>query len=119
MKFTKAHRLRRRREFLAIGARGRKLHTRDFLILWTPRDRPPPRLGVTVTAKVGGSVVRTRIKRYVRESFRAHAAEMAAPADLSVIAKRSAAEADFRGVDGQLGPAMRKIGRGAAVEAAA
>lgn len=119
MRYTKAHRLRRRREFLAVSARGRKLHTRDFLILWTPRDRPPPRLGVTVTTKVGGSVVRSRVKRLVRESFRAHASEMAAPADLSVIAKRSAADLGFREVESQLGPAIRRIGRGAREGAAA
>ncbi len=37
-----------------------------------PRDENGPRLGLTATRKVGGSVVRNRMRRLVREAFRRH-----------------------------------------------
>ncbi len=37
-----------------------------------PRDENGPRLGLTATRKVGGAVVRNRMRRLVREAFRRH-----------------------------------------------
>ena len=37
-----------------------------------PRDENGPRIGLTATRKVGGAVVRNRMRRLVREAFRRH-----------------------------------------------
>jgi ribonuclease P protein component len=43
----------------------------DRLVLFVmPHAAGPPRIGLTATRKVGGSVVRNRIRRQVREAFR-------------------------------------------------
>ncbi len=52
-----------------------------------------PRLGVTVTRKVGNAVVRNRIKRQTREFFRRRRADLGCW-DINVIAKRQAAGQD-------------------------
>ena len=68
--FPRRLRLRRRREFLRVQRGGRKVHTRFFLVFVAPTPRavakarpeqgvprlPGPRLGVTVTRKVGKAV---------------------------------------------------------------
>ncbi len=78
----------RRGDFLRASRRGRKLVTRYFLVLVYDRgDRGAPRLGITVTRKVGNAVRRNRIKRLVREWFRSSGQELGA-CDLNVIAKR-------------------------------
>ena len=92
--YPKAARLRRRSEYLGVQQRGRRRHTTHFVFLSAVEPNGPGvRLGVTVSARVGGAVVRNRIKRQVREVFRALRRELAGPADFVAIAKPSAARA--------------------------
>lgn len=51
-----------------------------------------PRLGVTVSRKVGNAVVRNRVKRWIREWFRQERVRMAPGTEVVVIARRQAAE---------------------------
>jgi ribonuclease P protein component len=65
-------RLRERVDYLAVQANGEKLHGRHVLGIARRRSEPQlsGRLGLTVTRKVGNAVVRTRIKRLLREWLR-------------------------------------------------
>ncbi len=66
-----AERLLLRRDFLLVQSKGRRLHGECFVLLVFDRgDGKPSRIGVTVSRKVGNSVVRHRVKRWVRETFR-------------------------------------------------
>jgi len=47
------------------------------------------RLGLTVSRKVGSSVVRNRVRRVVREFFRLHQAMIEQALDIVVVPKRS------------------------------
>lgn len=98
-RFGRAFRLRRRVDFLRIQGQGNKLHVRHFLVFVvrnpTTQELPPPRLGVTVTRKVGNAVTRNRIKRWVREAFRRNRVGLAAGLDMVWVAKRTAAQTVF------------------------
>jgi ribonuclease P protein component len=88
-------RVRKRREYVAVQGRGRKLHTDSFLVFVLPRADSPARLGVTVSKKVGGAVERNRVKRLVREAFRRFKTLFPQGLDIVFVAKRAAVEADF------------------------
>lgn len=60
------------------------------------------RLGITVGRKVGGAVVRNRIKRHVREWFRGVRPELYPAIDLVVIGRSAAAELSGSEVKGVL-----------------
>src|SRR5436190_19480378 len=91
-RITKEMRLRRRPEYLAVQADGKKLHGRHVLALARKRSDPElvGRLGITVTKKVGNAVVRNRIKRFVREWMRLNG-WVPTGWDIVVVAKDSAA----------------------------
>jgi ribonuclease P protein component len=95
--FKKEVRLRRRSEFLRVQDKGHKLTADCLLCLVLPNARPDglTRLGLTVSTKVGPSVVRNRIRRRLRELFRVRKASLPRGLDMVFIARSSAAEADW------------------------
>ena len=89
--FPREQRLRKRREFLVAYKRGAKIQAAHFVLYILENDLPHHRLGVTVSRKIGPSVVRNRIKRQLREIFRKNKSAIFPPCDVVVNAKRSAA----------------------------
>lgn len=97
MKLPKAARLRRRREFLAVQQRGTRIYAGDVLVLVRESGGTRPRIGITVSSKIANAVERNRVKRWVREAFRAIQADLP-PVDLVVIARPGALTAGLDGV---------------------
>lgn len=51
---------------------GARIAGTRIVLFVLPRDENGPRIGLTATRKVGGAVVRNRMRRLVREAFRRH-----------------------------------------------
>jgi ribonuclease P protein component len=104
-------RLRKRAQFTAIQGRGKKLHTEHFLVFILPQadSLAPARLGITVTKKVGGAVVRNRIKRLVREVFRRQKTLFPKGLDLVFVAKQTAARTELAEVARELEKLCRRL----------
>src|SRR5438045_814775 len=72
-------RLRRKRDFDAAYARGRRMGDGFFAVTASVNQAGAPRLGLAVAVRAaGGAVARNRIRRIIRESFRLHQREIPA-----------------------------------------
>jgi ribonuclease P protein component len=61
-----------------------------------------PRVGFSVSSKVGGAVVRNRLRRRLREAFRPLISGSSSGVDLVVVARPEAAAARFAELDSEL-----------------
>lgn len=87
------------------------------MLVWLPNVYKQPRLGVTVSKKVGNSVIRNKVKRYIREVFRLNRSWLPA-VDINVIARREASVMDFHRIGQELEQAFRQIGSSACLHVA-
>jgi ribonuclease P protein component len=86
-------RLSRSAEFERVYRQGRSTANRQFVIYAFPNaSSDQPRVGLSVSRKVGGAVERNRVKRLLREAF-AHVEEtLRSGQDIVVVARPAAAE---------------------------
>jgi len=89
------HRLSRSRDFDAVYRQGRSTSTRFLVLYWFDRDEEPgePRLGLAVPKAAGNAVARNKIKRQLREVWRARLDRVPAGRDYVLIAKPGLSEA--------------------------
>ena len=103
-----AARLRRASDFAALR-HAERWHGRHFLLRWRTTSEGNARLGLAVSRKVSKRAVeRNRIKRLIRESFRAEREGLPA-LDILVIPRTSAAGTPNPVLSADLGLAWRKL----------
>jgi ribonuclease P protein component len=86
-------RLRRRRDFDAVFRRGRSWHNELLVLRALPNDLEHNRYGFVTPRRLGGAVVRNRLRRRLRESIRVLPTRCGW--DVVVSPKAPAAAADF------------------------
>ena len=107
--FSRDDRLRKRREFEECYASGVRMSGRHLqLFLLARQDAAGPRLGVSVGKRSGGSVVRNRLRRRVREIFRRGRQGLPKGLRIVVNIKPSAAGAQFRELAEDYGSALAR-----------
>jgi ribonuclease P protein component len=107
--FKKDDRILKRSEFLDLTRSGRKLQNDCFIAFFKPGRFDSPRLGITVTRKVGNAAQRNRIKRLVREYFRLNRQHLNQNWDINIVAKKKAADLSSEKVDLFLQDLFEKI----------
>ena len=106
----KRRRLSRSAEFERVYRQGRSKANRYLVLYAFPRegDEVPassgedgPRLGLSVSRRVGGAVDRTKVKRVLREAFWSEAERLPAGSDYVVVARPDSRElAEREGMPG-------------------
>jgi ribonuclease P protein component len=100
MRFNKQRRLLKASDFNRVFKQGRRLSVPEFTMAF--RIRPskddqsfPPRLGLSVSRKVGNAVVRNKVKRRLREIFRLNQGILTSGAEIVVIPRKEVSNFGF------------------------
>lgn len=102
-------RLRTPADFEALRRHGKRLSSRCFNTQYRLIDGASPRLGMAVSRRVSKrAVVRNRIRRIIRESFRTARPQLPG-CDVLLIARSAAAERDRRGLRADIDLIWRQL----------
>ena len=86
-RFRPQYRVRRSGDFQRAYRRRCSAADRRLIVFGHRNDLPHPRLGLSVSRRLGGAVVRNRWKRLLREAFRQTVLRLPVGVDLIVIPK--------------------------------
>ena len=88
--------IKKNREFQSIY-RGETSHANRLLVMYvTENEQGVNRIGISVSKKVGNSVVRHHITRLIREIFRLNNDRIKAGVNIIVVARPAAKNSDYR-----------------------
>ena len=96
------HSLRNNREFQRVYNEGNSKANRYLVLYYRKNDLEYNRLGISVSKKVGNSVVRHRITRLIRESYRLNEPLFCNGLDIVVIARASAKGKSYQEIESAL-----------------
>ena len=83
--FTQGQRLKTPEQFQKVYDRKKSASDSSLIVYVCENDVLHPRLGVSVSKKIGGAVVRNRFKRLFREAFRLTQHELPRGVDIIMI----------------------------------
>ena len=100
MQFSES--LKNNQQFLFVYKNGRSYANKYFIMYVKENGLDKNRIGISVSKKVGNSVVRHRITRLVRESYRLHESVFNSGLDMVIIARPAAASIGYEEAESAL-----------------
>lgn len=96
-------------EIKKVYESGKSAACRDFVVYFTENGRAFNRLAVSVSKRVGNSVVRHRVKRIIKEAFRLSEQKVSQGYDFVLIARSSCIEKKSTDMEKSLLYVCRKL----------
>ena len=100
MKFSDS--LKKNRDFQNVYSKGRSYANRMLVMYVLNNHTENNRLGISVSKKVGNSVIRHRITRLIRESYRLQEDMFNSGLDIVVIARATARNTSYHEIESAL-----------------
>ena len=100
MKFSDS--LKKNKDFQNVYRKGKSYANRYFVMYVLKNETEQNRLGISVSKKVGNSVIRHHITRLVREAYRLHEEMFNSGLDIVVIARSTAKDISYHEVESAL-----------------
>ena len=104
MKFSES--LKKNKDFQSVYRNGKSFANKCLVMYIIPNELNKNRLGISVSKKVGNSVVRHHLTRLIRESYRLHEDMFNSGLDIVVIARGTARDVSFH----QISSALKHLG---------
>ncbi len=100
MRFTE--KIKKNHQFQFVYKNG-KSYANKYLVMYVKENGLEiNRIGISVSKKVGNSVVRHRVTRLLRESYRLHEAIFNSGLDIVIVARSNAASVGFNEIENAL-----------------
>jgi len=94
--------LKKNDDFRTVYKKGISYANKYLVMYVLKNNQPINRLGISISKKVGNSVVRHRFCRLVRESYRLHEEVFNSGLDIVVVARTSAKECGYKEIESAL-----------------
>lgn len=94
MKFTES--LKKNFQFRYVYNKGKSIANKYLIMFVLKNGNNSNKLGICVSKKVGNSVVRSRVTRLIRESYRLKEASLKSGFDIVIIARPSSNGASYQ-----------------------
>jgi len=94
--------LKKNDDFRTVYKKGISYANKYLVMYVLKNNQPINRLGISISKKVGNSVVRHRFCRLVRESYRLHEEVFNSGLDIVVVARTSAMECGYKEIESAL-----------------
>lgn len=96
-------------EFERVYRQGSAYRGKLFSVHAFPNEHGTPRLGLSVSRKVGTAVTRNTVRRRLKEVFRSSISDVPGDLDLVVSARPLASEATLEELRAEFGEALRRF----------
>lgn len=100
MKYSES--LKKNKDFQKVYRKGKSYANRYLVMYVLENHMNKKRLGISVSKKVGNSIVRHRLARLIRESYRLQEDRYRCGIDIVVIARIGAKEKTYKDIDGAM-----------------
>ncbi|MGX8688319.1 MAG: ribonuclease P protein component [bacterium] len=91
--------LKKNEDFKRCYSTGKSYANRYLVLYVCGNGLGRNRIGISVSKKVGNSIVRHRVTRLIRESYRLHEQMFNSGLDMAVVARSAAKDADYHSIE--------------------
>lgn len=100
MKFSES--LKKNKDFQVVYRKGKPYGNKYLVMYILPNDLEKNRVGISVSKKVGNSIVRHHLTRLIRESYRLHEEQFQCGYDFVIVARTTAKDRTYREIESAL-----------------
>ena len=100
MKFSES--LKKNRDFQSVYRKGKSYGNKYLVMYLLPNQTERNRIGISVSKKVGNSIVRHHLTRLIRESYRLHEEYFQCGYDMVVVARTAAKDRTYHEIESAL-----------------
>lgn len=96
--------------FKRLYYHGKSVVSPILVLYYLPGIKGKNRLGITVSTKIGHAVIRNRVKRKIKETYRLLEPSLRTDYDIVIVARKAAVHSDFHRLNTEMNRLVKKAG---------